>query len=1419
MRWLFSSVLLFLGLAAGPAGAQISPSDFRFEHLTVNDGLLHSDVETVVQDQSGFLWIGTNRGINRYDGYDLKNYTLAVNPVNGNPGNRIHALHVGHNGRLWAGAEGAGLSLYDADYDRFHRIGEGEVPAAYRALLRQLAKADVIVIVSDLKGRLWVGTEHQGVFMLDFDRQARIRSLHQVVLAENGATNFPVMSLVATPDGQIWLGTLGSGLRVLAPGPVLPAQVLARRAPLPVATVPGLHLDHRGDLWIGTNQQIFWVSAANRRALRHLADHPLPQACRDIHTLHLDTFGRLWVGTDYGLYMWPAAAVTGQQPPLQATQRLVFLPVSGDPFSLQSERLHQIFEDKNQVLWLATPAGGLNKLDLRRKPFGHLQRELNHQPSLPNNYINAIYKEEATNLLWIGTRNGFCSYDLTRQTYHNYLNGQASTEANGVEVSAIVQAGDGALWLGTRNNGLYTLRRAGGRPVLTALAPLEKQPDQLAPSIESMAEDRYGTMWVATINAGLARFGRTGQHLKTYRLANGLPTDQFTYLLYDRRHDVLWASTRDAGLLKLRVTPDSLLLLKQFAYEANDQNSLSVNYVWPLLQDRHGVLWIGTLGGGLHRLVTDAHGQEVVQRCRKWLPESDIESILADENDNLWIGGTGLYRLNPRTHQYLRYDVADGLQSNAFKIGSACRARDSTLYFGGINGISYFKPRDIRANPYPPVVRITGLRIANKTVAVGEKMNGRVLFTKDLSRPQTISIRAAENDFSIEFVGLNYATPQKHQYAYQLLGYNTDWVVAAPRQRTASFANLQPGDYTFQVKASNSDGRWSTKPATLRFTILPPWWKSWWAYGLYALLLGGALLLYRQVTMARQRLTNKLALEKFRVEKERELTDLKLTFFTNVSHELRTPLTLILGPMDSLLTAASRFPSLKDNVLLMHQQTRKLLELVNQLLDFRKVEVGKVPLRAAPGDIVSFLTEIFMIFRLKAEEQQLTYTLQVPPAPLELYFDANKLEIILTNLLANAFKYTPAGSSIALAARVVGQAGSAAVFGAAGLVNNYLEISVTDQGAGMPPDELASIFDAYYQASQTHTLRMMGTGIGLSLVKQFVERHGGEIVVQSEVDKGSTFTVRLPCGRAHLAAADLTNVAPATASYLLAAHALPTAPAIEEPEETAVEIPLSGRRRLLIVEDNSDLRQYLVQLFDSEFDVSVAADGLEGWEQVQALLPDLVLSDIMMPRSDGLELCQKIKRYPKTQHIPVVLLTARTAAVHELEGVENGADDYISKPFNPKTLHAKVATMLRNRYRLREFYQRQILLEPTELVMPDADKQFLEKAMQVVEANLEEPEFNVQALLREMGMSQSFFYRRVKSITGQSVVEFIRDIRMKRAAQLLAGTQLRVSDVAYQVGMQDLKHFRTVFQKIYHLSPSEYAKQHRSGEPPAESKS
>lgn len=1401
--FLFRTLGLWAALLLAPAAwaQNVAPDEFRFEHITVDEGLSHSDAMAVAHDRAGFLWIGTNRGLNRYDGYGLKPYLLPINPRNGLSGNRITALVVAPDQRLWVGAERSGLSFYDAAHDSFQRLDDHGLPASARPAARQLAMSDVTALAADAQRRLWVGTVQDGLFVLQFSAQGQLLNLRQLPATAPGRPALlRITGLAHDAEGNLWVGSHAAGLLLVrsdAPGsPVLPTAV--------TGPVSALHLDRRGDLWVGAELQLFWISSASRRTRQALVPQTLPQHYPRIQALRLDSFGRLWVGTLHGLYVWEAGTATGTAPPLQPGRPTRFLPRDGQPYSLNSERVHQLLEDNHQIMWACASAGGLNKVDLRQRAFGRLRHQLTGQSGLTNanNYINAVYKDEATNTLWFGTRNGVTAYDLARRTNRTYLS-QSTDTVRGVDAAALFRATDGTLWMGTRDHGLAALRRREGRDKLTTYRQAGGY-DLTSSSIEHLAQDGQGALWAATFTQGLLRLGPDGRLLGHYTKASaGLPTNQFTYLLYDAPRNVLWASTRDAGLLKLRPTADSLLLLHQFSYAPGRANSLPVNYVWPLLLGEQGALWIGTIGGGLHQLTTDVRGRDVLQSFRRDLPETDVESLLPDDAGNLWVGGTGLYRFTPATRRYLRYDVADGLQSNAFKIGAAARGADGTLYFGGINGITYFQPAAIQANPYPPVVQLTGLRIANQPVAVGRLFNGRLVLAGPLSEPQTVTIKPWENDFSVDFVALNYTNPQKDHYAYRLLGYNEAWVRPGPGQRTASFTNLPPGRYTLQVKADNGEGVWAKAPATMAFEVLAPWYKTGWAYLLYAAALLGAVALYRRFEMSKQELRNKLTLEQFQVEKEKEMTNLKLGFFTNVSHELRTPLTLILGPMEEIIGAHGPVSGLRDKVLLMHKQTRKLLDLVNQLLDFRKVESGHVPLRASYGNAMQFLADIFAVFKQKAEERRLTYTLDVPDEPVLLYFDCSKLEIILTNLLANAFKYTPEGGQLTVAATVVGSPGGEAVFRNDELVGNFLEVSVVDTGVGIRPEELDRIFDPYYQASHTDTLRMTGTGIGLSLVRQFAERHGGSIHVESQVGAGTTFRLRLPFGQAHLQRGDVLSEA-----EQLELEALP-APDPDDLFITNEPLTLATLPSLLVVEDNDEVRQYLQQLFAADFDVSTAADGLEGWNKALAELPDLVISDVMMPISDGLELCRKLKHHPKTAHIPVLLLTARTAALHEVEGFELGADDYVSKPFNPLVLQAKAAALLRNRGKLREFYQRQLLLEPTEIVIADADRTFLEQAMRAVEQHLDDPAFGVQVLASDLCLSQSVLYRRIKQITGQTTVEFIRDVRMKRAAQLLTHSQLRITEIAFQVGVENVKYFRKTFQKIYGMAPSEYAKQHR----------
>ncbi|MCK8495764.1 ATP-binding protein [Spirosoma sp. RP8] len=1392
-----------------PGFSQRSPDQFRFEHITIDRGLSHSDAMCVTQDKEGFVWIGTNKGINRYDGYSLKTYNLPVDTQRGVSSNRVRSLHVDQRGTLWAGVERAGLFWYDVRTDRFTSIQTKSTNAGFGPLLDKLGQTNVHAVVSDKRGRLWVATQRDGVFMFQFDRDGTLQAVRSVRLTGSPNKEPTISKLALDERGTLWIGTLGYGLWRFR---WTDAQNKTPLQAVPVPTVEGpniraLHIDRRNDLWVGTDDRVYWTASSALRSAVGPTFQSLHRPFAGVESLFLDSFYRLWVGTHYGLLLLDGGAVAQSQPPVDERKLLTFLPSDADSYSINSVRVHDIREDQFHNLWLATSAGGLNQIRLRAKPFGQLRQAITGTTTPATNYINAICKDEAANRLWIGTRNGLTCYDQSTGTYQNYLNRPGLGTVNGIDVSALFLASDRTLWIGTRYGGLYTMDvRRGTSP--QRLSDVKPGPDWRGISTESITGDRSGTVWIASFNNGMHQLNRHGHYLRHYDGKNGiLPTHQLTALLYDSTRNVLWVSTRDAGLLKLRPQPDSLHLVSQFTHDPRNPNSLLVNYTWPLLNDGRGNLWIGTIGGGLHRLSTDAHGRERIDRYQQQIPETDIESLLTDGAGNIWIGGAGLYKFVPQTRQLLHFDISDGLQSNSFKVGAAFQSSDGTLYFGGTNGITFFQPRQIQQNPYRPIAQITGLHVLNQLVTVGDTLNGRVLLTKPLTQKPRIELNASENDFSVEFVGLNYANPQKQQYVYQLEGYTNGWVRPAPGQRMATFANLPAGDYVFRVNASNDDGIWSAQPAVMRITILPPWWRTWWAYLLGISAITGALWFYRRTELAQQALQNKLALEQYKAEQEKEVTDSRLRFFTNVSHELRTPLTLILGPMDELAASTNiTVTQVRERILLMHQQTRKLLDLVNQLLDFRKAETGHITLRASREDIIPFLSEIFLIFKLKAEELDLDYTLQLPAENIALYVDRSKLEIMLTNLLSNAFKYTPAGGRIQVTVARIGSPDRPAVFQNTVLQDNYLQITVRDWGVGMPSDQVDKIFDPYYQASQTDTLRVTGTGLGLSLVKQFTEAHQGSVAVQSSPGAGTTFTLRLPFGHAHLPPDDIRTA--------IAADEVPD----PDPTPQLDDLPLHdtppvgippGAARVLIVEDNDDLRQYLIRLLDPAFKVYSAVDGLDGWSKTLELLPDIVVSDVMMPRSNGLELCRTIKQHPKTSHIPVVLLTARVAATHELEGLETGADEYMAKPFNPQVLFTKLSVMLQNRFRLRDYYQRQILLEPSDIAIPDEERQLLEKAMQLVETHMSDPDFSVPMLVREMGMSQSVFYRHIKAITGQTVIEFIRDVRMKRAAQLLATSSLRVSEVASQVGFEDVKYFRKAFQHLFNVSPSDYAKQHR----------
>lgn len=1380
-------VLLLLGfllVSVVKSKAQFDPNKYKFERLSVEDGLPHSDALASVQDKQGFVWIATNKGLCRYDGYQLKPYHLPQNDQLILPNDRIQSLYVGSDSLLWVGTESNGIYIYDPTKDGFQALDFTLVKTMV-VLVKTLKSAHISCISSDTEGNLWVGTAKNGLYKLQRRNKTAITAIIQIAPARSNP-NFQVSNIGIDAQDNILVGT-SIGLFYALPR----TNMLVNTPWFEAKYIDQLLIDQHKNIWVASENHLYWLP--NQKG-QYQKLYRLQSEYSEVYALHLDSYNNLWIGSETkGLVMIQSKPKTvAGELPLVEEKMIKFEDneTGGADFNLR--RIRHIYEDKFKVLWISTQAGGVSKLDLQQKQFGQLCPDKIGSRFKPTHYIKAICKDEARQLLWIGTWGGIVSYDFRSKQYKKYHVQNANNRLFNFDVSVIVKDSRQDIWVGTNSQGLYKLGNDGqfylvkhklGKGIVSALCT-----------------DAYGQMWLAIPSVGICLFNPNDESIKPFfPVKTSIQPQEVTFFFYDSSKHLLWVASKQ-GLYKYQIQQGGIRFLHRFTHQEGDVQSLKNNYIWALQQDKKGNLWIGSIGGGLHKLYVNAQGKDVIQRYDAFLPEQDVEIILEDENGTLWIGGTGLYRFNPANNQYIRYDVNDGLQSNSFKVGAAWKAVDGTLFFGGINGVSYFQPNTIKINTFAPIPQIVGLRVGNKLVQVGDTLDGRVLLNKVIDKQTKIVLNYFENNFAIDFVGLNYTNPHKNIYAYRLIGLSDDWITTQ-QQRNVNFSNLAPGTYTFEVKVANGDGIWSKEPATLSLVVLPPWWQTWWAYLIYTLIVAGGLWIYYRITETQRKLKEQLLIESLKYEKEKELSEMKLSFFTNVSHELRTPLTLILGPIEELVTAIrSSSNGLSEKAYLVQRQTRKLLELVNQLLEFRKVESGLISMQYRKTEAITFLREIFWIFGIKGEELDIEYTLEMPDEEVYFYIDREKIEIVLLNLLSNAFKFTPAKGNITMRISVVGSSTQTTVWKNQQLNDNFLVISLKDTGIGIEAKELSKIFDPYYQAAHTESLKVMGTGIGLSLVKQFVKAHGGEISVSSTVGVGTTFTVHLPLGKEHISTQSLIK------EEDVFMESITSSDGTTQADQSLFKTGHQSNWHVLIVEDNAEIRLYLQQLFEKVYQVSTATDGQEGYEKALSTMPDVIISDIMMPEVNGLELCKMIRNNPKTLHVPVLLLTARTASIHEIEGLEMGADDYISKPFNPHVLLTKVTTLLQNRLKIKEYYSKQILQEPTHIVIPDEERVFLEKAMRIVEENLENSAFNVQALLKELGMSQPVLYRKIKGITGKSVVEFIRDVRLKRAAQLLSTSNLRVSEVTGMVGIEDSKYFRQHFQELFGCSPSEYAK-------------
>ncbi len=1320
-------------------------SQYSLGHLSVNDGLTHSDVVAVVQDTSGIIWLGTNNGLNRYDGYTFQSFKHDFEDTLSLPNNRIKHLFCDSGNRLWIATERNSISYYDPVTGFFYDVPLGK---SYREYVAQ--------IVEDEQGNTWYVTDQGSLNRLEW-REGRYHSIGFLMPLE------VTISEILSFDAKIWIGTMEDGLWALdiKKGKIdrVEAHVFSAAYSLEVKD---------STLLVASDRGLYKMKAPGTwEALYHWED-------KMVSDIVVDHNEDIWIG----VYDGGMIQLQGQNG--EYTDSSWYTA----PSTLRTNRVNDLLIDSFDVLWIGTSGGGAHFIDLGAKPFKTINSE---NTLIPDNYVTAIYEED--NDLWVGTRNG-----LARRRGP----GDVSVYARGEHISALHKDRYGQFWVGTRFSGLRLLQEDGSVQEFTQQQEQGLSSDQVI----GIGEDGFGRLWVVTFDQGATLIDVATKKVLAYLdKDNYLPTNNLTYVYPDPgQRNVTWIGTRDSGLLKLSFPSTSQVSVKQYQFDSKDTTSISSNYVWPILRTRQEELWVGTIGGGLNKLVETAGGVTFQHFTEKdGLADNDVESILADNLGNLWIGGRGLVQFDPGDNSFVVYDVNDGLQSNSFKIGAAFKNKQGLLYFGGINGLNFFDPKEIKANPHQPKIIFDDLKIFNRSVGVGENVNNRVLLPKKLNYLSTITLKASENEFTIDLLGLHYGNPGQNKYAYKLEGYSQDWTYQDAGQRRVTFSNLRADTYQLKTKVANSDGRWSDIRG-LTITILPPWWATWWAFLGYTFIIFALLYVYGLLMRRQSSLKHDLLL----AEKEKDLNQQKIKFFTNISHEIRTPLTLIHAPLEEVIEDGPGVSGYSEKLTLVQKNVNRLLALTNQLLNFRKMDSGNMTLQVAGGNIIKFAKEIFLVFQHVAKEKGIEYTFQASQDPIQLTFDRDKFEIVLTNLVSNAFKYTKAGGKVDIIIRSVGEDKENAVFenvkGKEKLSGNYLEITVRDNGIGMSKNDAGKVFDRFYQVKDLDTLSIHGTGIGLSLVKGIVDLHKGEIKVKSVKDKGSNFTLKIPFGSAHF---DRSSLLADFKDSDNSAHY--DVPAATGQEVDPIEEPSPMKRCILVVEDNKDVLTYLNSHLERTYKVIVALNGKQGLEKAKQHLPDFIISDVMMPEMDGLEMLSQLKKDPNLSFIPVILLTARTATVYELEGVGTGAHDYITKPFNIKVLTAKIANILAARENFKTYYEAHIQLNPAATSdLPNAEQKFLDDITRLVIDNLVNDDFSVQVLVKEMGMSQSACYKRIKELTGRSAVQFIRDIRLRRAAELLSGGELNVSEVAYSVGINDLKYFREKFKEQYGCNPSDY---------------
>ncbi|NLU95362.1 hybrid sensor histidine kinase/response regulator transcription factor [Chitinophaga sp. Ak27] len=1353
MRYLLGLVLLLSSLIASSQSIR-----FNFSKLNTYNGLSHNEVKAILKDQDGFMWFGTTYGLNRYDGYSCKIFRKDHNDSTSLKGNNVISLYELPGRKMWVSTMG-GACIYNADTEKF----DGDQDRYLSSL--GLPAGSISNIVKGKDGRYWFLYVDKGLYLYSANDKS-------VKPFNPPGTSLPAEKITAvkeTTDGKIWL--------VYQSGFLQEYDIKSGKAVFSSTALQQLHkgeqsfnifIDSDGDVWCWAyNNGLFFLHAGDSNFLL-IGRNSFPAKLNSelVSQVAQDDNGLIWVGTDHG------GITLIDKKRHFSTSYLLNNP--NDPKSISQNSITTIYKDNQGIIWLGTYKQGINYYNSGIIQFPYYHHRESDPKSLQFDDVNRFVEDRLGNI-WIGTNGGGLIYfDRKNNSFKQYLHDPNNNNSlsNNVIVSLWVDRGN-ILWVGTYLGGLNSF---DGRKFTHYRHQANDSSSLADDTVWEIFEDREQQLWIGTLGGGLDRFDRTANRFMHYKSSGG--ANYITTIIQDKKGD-LWIGS--SGGITVFEKDKSVTTYQH----TGKKNSLSDDGIFCLLEDTKGRIWVGTREG--LNLFNKQTGEFQTFTTSDGLPDNMILDILEDAHQTFWISTpSGLCNAIPRqnnshiTFSVINYDVTNNLQDREFNDNAALRTRSGELIFGGPSGFNIINPTAIKQPVGRSKVAFTGFQILDRNIEPGEQVNNRVLLERALSQLQSINLKYKENVFSIDFASLDFSHNRNDKYAYMLEGFNTDWLYTGDDQRRATYTNLSPGHYTFKVKVLDRTGAWS-EVKTLQVNIQPPFWRTPIAWFIYLLIAGGLFLLIRRITLERIHMRFEVKQQRREAERAHALEQLKTKFFTNVSHEFRTPLSLIIAPLDKIIKYATDQEQV-EQLNLVQRNAKRLLNLVNQLLDFRKMEVQEVRLHPAVGDIVSFCRETSLSFTDIAEKKKIQFSFASDIDCLEIYFDKDKIEKILFNLLSNAFKYTYDHGKVSVNLTYN--------MPAANDTEGTFAISIKDSGIGIPAQQHEKIFERFFQTEVPESMVNQGTGIGLAITKEFVKLHNGTITVESEPNQGTCFTVLLPARRMYVSPQPIAPVAPA-----------------EEGEQIMIEEEKKGNKKktIMIVEDNEDLRFYLKDNLKDQYHVEEATNGSEGWEKIKRLNPDLVVSDVMMPIMDGVALAGKIKSEMLTAHIPVILLTAMGSEEKQLEGLKAGANDYITKPFTFEILASRINNLLVQQQLLKKRFQKQITVNPEEVTITPVDEKFLKQALEIIENQMDNPDFSVDEFSRKLFMSRVTLYRKINSLTGKSPLDFIRSIRLKRAAQLLNNSGMSIAEVAYQVGFNNPKVFSKLFKEEFRVTPSEYA--------------